>query len=66
MDIAKNAYLKNPCRESSLPYWKTVHMTFPETILVLHDCDFTQDYLKQYTDEVYFRIKHDLQVFRLS
>ncbi len=61
MNISKNAYLKNPCRASSLPYWKTVHMTLPENMLIFHDCDFTQDYLKQYTDEVYFRIRHDLR-----
>ncbi len=44
-----------------MPYWKTVHMALPKNILVLHNCDFTQDYLKQYPDEVYLRIKHDLK-----
>lgn len=35
-------------------------MTLPENMKVLHDCDFTHDYLQQYTDEIYFRMKHDL------
>lgn len=36
-------------------------MTLPENMLVLHDCDFSNDYSNQYTDELHFRIKHNLR-----
>lgn len=63
MSITKSAYLKDPCRASSLPYWKALNVTLPSNMLILHDCDFRPVYLSQYTDEVYFRIKHDLRKF---
>lgn len=62
MNITKQQYLSNPCGESSLPYWKTVKMTLPENMLILHDRHFRVEYLADYIDEPYFRLYHSLQM----
>lgn len=61
MKLLREAYLKNPCAESSLPYWKMVNMTVPENMLIRHYRDFGVDYLEDYIDEPYFRLYHELQ-----
>lgn len=61
MQIAKQAYMQNPCGASSLPYWKTVGMILPEDWLIVHDRSFCDKYLATYADEPYFRLYHDLQ-----
>ena len=62
--MSKNEYLKNPCRASSLPYWKSACMTVPEHMKILHHEDFSVQMLEQYLDEPYFRLKHDLQAVK--
>ena len=64
MNISKEVYQKNPCRVSSLPYWKTVRMAAPENMVILHDGDFCEDCFKDYVDEPYFRLYHNLQEVR--
>ena len=56
-----NTYLSAPCRASSIPYWKTKRIAIPDTILILHDADFDTSLLRDYSDEPYFRLKHDLK-----
>ena len=58
----KARYLENPCRVSSIPYWKTVRVTVPENMKILHEDDFSAEMLEQYIDEPYFRLMHDLHV----
>lgn len=53
-------YLKNPCRESSIPYWKAKSISVPQEIKILHQDDYHAAKYPQYTDEPYFRLKHDL------
>lgn len=53
-------YLKNPCRESSIPYWKAKSISVPQEIKILHQDDYDAAKYPQYTDEPYFRLKHDL------
>ena len=53
-------YIENPCKISSLPYWKTKTITIPNGMLILHDEQYIPDEFDAYTDERFFRLKHDL------
>ena len=59
--VNRNNYLKNPCRESSLPYWKAKQISVPEGMKILHQDDFNAAECTQFTDEQYFRLRHDLK-----
>lgn len=59
--LTKEEYLREPCRAASIPYWKAVSISVPESMRILHENDFHPELLEQYTDEPYFRLKHDLQ-----
>lgn len=54
-------YLINPCKASSLPYWKAKSIIIPVNMKILHQDDFTESEYWQYMDEPYFRLSHDLQ-----
>ena len=56
----KAQYIENPCRASSIPYWKTVSISVPENMKILHQDDFRIQLLTEYVDEPYFRLKHNL------
>lgn len=57
----KAQYIENPCRTSSIPYWKTVGISVPENMNILHQDDFQVQLLTEYVDEPYFRLKHNLR-----
>lgn len=57
----KTQYIENPCRASSIPYWKTVSMSVPENMRILHQDDFQVQFLAEYVDEPYFRLVHNLK-----
>ncbi len=59
--ISKEEYVKNPCKASSLPFWKEQQMVLPDNMLILHRDDFKACYLNDYVDEKYFRLKHNLK-----
>ncbi len=59
--VTKEQYLVNPCRTSSLPYWKTKSISIPDNLLILHDAEFSHSKYQQYIDAPYFRLSHDLQ-----
>lgn len=70
--MTREEYLKDPCAVLSIPYWKAKAITAPGNMRIVHDRDFSPDVLKDYdyTDERYFRLRHDLQrigkpVFRI-
>ena len=54
-------YLKNPCRESSIPYWKAKLISIPDGMKILHQNDFRTTEYTQFIDEPYFRLSHDLK-----
>lgn len=56
-------YLQNPCRESSIPYWKTKLISIPDGMTILHqsDFDFKANEYTQFVDEPYFRLRNDLK-----
>ncbi|MCC8072949.1 MAG: hypothetical protein LIO62_02335 [Clostridiales bacterium] len=56
------SYISQPCRMLSIPYWKSKNIILPNDILIVHDENFSEEYLNEYTDEEYFRIYHPLQV----
>ena len=59
--ITLTEYLNNPCGTLSIPYWKAKRITIPPDMKILHGRDFSSDILSDYTDEVYFRLYHNLK-----
>lgn len=59
--IAKDKYLIDPCRTSSIPYWKAKSIAVPKNMLILHHDEFDETNFPEYTDEPYFRLIHDLK-----
>lgn len=53
-------YLQNPCRASSLPYWKTERLVIPAQLDILRDDAFVPDRCRG-ADEPYFKMIHDLR-----
>lgn len=62
--LNRKEYLKNPCRESSIPYWKAKRIPIPDGsdgMKILHQNDFDEAECTQFNDEPYFRLSHDLK-----
>ncbi len=59
--MSKEQYLANPCKVTSIPYWKAKTITIPDGMLILHQEDFSETEYQQYSDEPYFRLKHDMK-----
>ena len=53
-------YLRDPCRASSLPFWKAEQTILPPNMSVIRDDRFRPDRLKG-TDEPYFKLIHRLE-----
>lgn len=60
INLNKEDYIKNPCKLSSLPYWKSKITAIPDNMKIVHNDDFDCEDLENYSDEPYFRLKHDL------
>lgn len=58
--ISINDYKQNPCRLSSLPYWKMKSFKIQDNITVVHDEDYDGSLHKSQTDTLFFRLKHPL------
>ncbi len=54
-------YLSNPCRTSSIPYWKQKKIQVPDNMKIVHNDAFNAADFVGYIDESYFRLYHDLQ-----
>jgi len=61
MELQK-AYLKQPCRTLSIPYWKNKSITLPSGMRIVHDNTFSVSDYPEYRDEPYFRLLHPLLV----
>lgn len=59
--ITREQYLKDPCGSLSIPYWKAAEITLPDNVKILHHRQFSGEPLRNFRDEPYFRLKHDLQ-----
>lgn len=59
--ISIDEYKANPCRISSIPYWKIMTFKMPSNLLVIHDEDYNIGQENISEDTFYFRLKHDLK-----
>lgn len=53
-------YKKNPCKVSSIPYWKAKSITIPPNMKIVHDNEFDRTLLEYYADRRFFRFAHSL------
>lgn len=58
--ITIEEYKRNPCRLSSIPYWKIQSFNIPDNIKVVHEEEYTNNLNSNEIDTLYFRLKHDL------
>ena len=59
--LSLQSYLNDPCGTASLPYWKQKGIVVPDNMRIVHERDFSEDMLRDYSDEPYFRLYHDLK-----
>ena len=59
-------YLRDPCGTLSIPYWKNKTVQVPNFMRIVHARDYDTDAFAEYTDEPYFRLKHDLHDIPLA
>lgn len=59
--ISLENYLQNPCLSLSIPYWKAKNITIPDNMKIVHESDFSENLLKEYEDETYFRLYHSMK-----
>lgn len=59
--LTLNDYLKNPCHTSSIPFWKLKTVVVPSNMLIVHNDNYFVEKYKNYSDEVYFRLIHNLK-----
>lgn len=53
-------YERVPCGLLSIPYWKNKGIALPDGMKIVHDREFDESLLSDYTDTCCFRLKHDL------
>ena len=53
------AYIKDPCRASSLPYWKIAQTEIPPHLRIIRDDEMTEN-VDAGTDDPYFKMIHRL------
>ena len=58
--IDLNQYLRDPCRVSSIPYWKACRIKIPQHIRILHDRAFLESEWPDHNDVCYFRLMHHM------
>lgn len=59
--ISIDRYKENPCRLSSIPYWKMRTFKIPDNIKVIHHEDYNAESDNLWVDTKYFRLKHNLK-----
>ena len=59
--VSIDEYRKDPCRTSSLPYWKTNAVVIPDNMTIIHHRDFIKEKHRNCIDTPYFRLIHHLQ-----
>lgn len=59
--ITREQYLADPCKVSSIPYWKAKSITVPDGIKILHQDEYDSAENKHFVDEPYFRLIHNLK-----
>lgn len=59
--ISIKEYIKNPCKLTSIPYWKQKNLVVPANMLIVHNDEYSAQKYKNYYDEPYFRLYHNLK-----
>ena len=59
--MTQQDYLRDPCGQSSVPFWKIAAYPVPDTMKILHEREFDPALLATYRDEPYFRLMHSLK-----
>lgn len=59
--IEKNEYLKNPCKASSLPLWKTRIIDIPDNMKIVREDVFFEKQFDDYNNKQYFKLIHWLK-----
>ena len=59
--LTKEQYLANPCKASSISYWKAKSITIPDGVKILHHDEYDNAESKHFVDEPYFRLIHNLK-----
>ena len=59
--LTKEQYLANPCKASSIPYWKAKSITIPDGMKILHQEEYNDAENQHFVDEPYFRLIHNLK-----
>lgn len=59
--LSLESYLNDPCGTASIPYWKYKRIVVPENMKIVHERDRSQNVFREYNDEAYFRLYHDLK-----
>ena len=54
-------YIKEPCAQLSIPYWKAKTTKLSETMKIVHDREYSFKQYHNYVDEKYFRLSHNLK-----
>ncbi len=58
--ISIEDYKKNPCKASSIPYWKAKNLTIPSNMKIIHSNEFDKKLFENYFDRRFFKLKHNL------
>ena len=56
--MEKEVYLTNPCKASSLPFWKTNLVKIPENMKVVLEDDLQSVDVQKCSDERFFKLLH--------
>lgn len=59
--VSIEEYRANPCKVSSIPYWKMKSIEIPKDIVVIHHGEYMAKPGPFSKDILYFRLKHDLR-----
>ena len=59
--ISIEYYINNPCSSLSIPYWKSKNIIIPNSMKIVHETRFSEELLKEYEDETYFRLYHSMK-----
>ena len=54
--MEKDVYLANPCKASSLPFWKTNLINIPDNMKIVLEEDMKGTDAGDYVDERYFKL----------
>ena len=60
VSMERDVYLANPCKASSLPFWKANLIEIPENMKIVLDADLHNVDVRKYIDEKYFKLIHGM------